>query len=670
MRFEHPGVLWALLLLAIPIIIHLFHFKRFKTLYFSSLIFVKQIEQETKSVKKLKHLLILISRLLAFAALILAFAKPYIPLSENTLQGKTTAIYIDNSFSMTNLGSEGQLFETAKNEARSIIGQLNDDETFLIVSNDQSAGEQRKYSKAEALQRVNELTVSPFSRTFSETANWIQTQLENEEEKVLSRLIYISDFPVQTFGNDLILNKSTQLYPIQLVAQKSSNISIDSAWFTNPNFRLNTPNELQVIIRNHGDQNIDNLALTLKTNQTQRDIFINVRANDTTQITVNYTDNKKGWVNGKLSILDEGIIFDDDLFFSYEVQEHNNLVIIDGEDAVPNIKTVYELDPFYSVQSFNDKSVDNSVIQKANTIILNGLNNYPSGLTELLAAKAKEGTGIAVFPGKNIALPEINIFLQAIGLNGIARKVNEKFTITKLNSNDLFFKGVFQKLPKTLSLPAQNNYLKVNPSGRTISLLQFENSDPVLLRSSELNTFLFAGSLFKGDGNFMSNAIFSTTLLRIGELSKSEKPLYLTIGENTRYPVLQEQAEKPLRLAGENFEFIPLKTTAQGKSWISVYQIPGKNITAGQYTISDDKEIGHLSLNYDRSESELRFVKMSDFEQALKEKGFHNIKSSILEKKSLISPINTANAKEYWKLLLILSLLFFFTEMALIKFWK
>ena len=110
MRFEHPGVLWALLLLAIPIIIHLFHFKRFKTLYFSSLIFVKQIEQETKSVKKLKHLLILISRLLAFAALVLAFAKPYIPLSENTLQGKTTAIYIDNSFSMTNLGSEGQLF--------------------------------------------------------------------------------------------------------------------------------------------------------------------------------------------------------------------------------------------------------------------------------------------------------------------------------------------------------------------------------------------------------------------------------------------------------------------------------------------------------------------------------------------------------------------------------
>src|SRR5690606_4330952 len=218
-----------------------------------------------------------------------------------------------------------------------------------------------------------------------------QTQPENEEEKTLNRLIYISDFPVQATGNDLILNKNTQLYPVQLVAQKSSNISVDSAWFTNPNFRLNAPNELQVIIRNHGEQNIDNLALTLKTNQTQRDIFINVRANDTTQVTINYTDNKKGWVNGKLSILDEGIIFDDDLFFSYEVQEHNNLVIIDGEDAVPNIKTVYDLDPFYSVQSFSDKSIDNSIIQKANTIILNGLNSYPSGLTELLTAKAKEG---------------------------------------------------------------------------------------------------------------------------------------------------------------------------------------------------------------------------------------------------------------------------------------
>lgn len=147
MKFENPYALWALLLLAIPIIIHLFHFKRFKTLYFSSLIFVKQVEQETKSVKKLKHLLILISRLLAFIALVLAFAKPYFPLNSKTPLSKLTAIYIDNSFSMTNLGSEGQLFEVAKMQAKKIVNTLGDDEQFYIVSNNQSTEEQRVYSK-------------------------------------------------------------------------------------------------------------------------------------------------------------------------------------------------------------------------------------------------------------------------------------------------------------------------------------------------------------------------------------------------------------------------------------------------------------------------------------------------------------------------------------------
>ncbi|MBM3161623.1 MAG: BatA domain-containing protein, partial [Bacteroidetes bacterium] len=41
MHFLYPERLWFLLLLTIPIIIHLFHFRRQKTLFFSSLRFIK-----------------------------------------------------------------------------------------------------------------------------------------------------------------------------------------------------------------------------------------------------------------------------------------------------------------------------------------------------------------------------------------------------------------------------------------------------------------------------------------------------------------------------------------------------------------------------------------------------------------------------------------------------
>jgi hypothetical protein len=81
MKFLYPTFLIALLVLALPIIIHFFNFKRYKTVYFSNVGFLKHIQQETRKKSQLKHLLILLSRILALAALVLAFSRPYIPLS-------------------------------------------------------------------------------------------------------------------------------------------------------------------------------------------------------------------------------------------------------------------------------------------------------------------------------------------------------------------------------------------------------------------------------------------------------------------------------------------------------------------------------------------------------------------------------------------------------------
>lgn len=671
MRFEHPSVLWALLFLIIPILIHLFHFKRFKTLYFSSLIFVQQVEQETKSVKKVKHLLILISRLLAFTALVLAFAKPYFPISNQTSNSNITAIFVDNSFSMTNLGSEGSLLETAKEQAKTIVRDLADDEKILVVSNNLSVSEQRFYSKSEALDRIQSIQTSPFNRNFEETSNWIQNQINTTQEGNLARYFYLSDFQEsKSTKSDLLLDSTTNLYPIQFKAQKLSNISIDTAWFSNPNFKLNATNELQVIIRNHSPKPVDNLALHLQTNHTQRDVFVNLRANDTAHVSLTYTDSQKGWITGKLSILEEGIIFDDDLYYSYLVQEKNQVLIIDGEDASPGIKTVYELDPFYKVENISSQQVSPELIAQANTILLNGLNQISSGLTEQLINKAKEGAGIGIFLGQNPSINDFNKLLNQLGLGAINRKVNEKFAITNLAHQDLFFKGVFQKKPNQLKLPAQFNYFKLQPSGSTISLLKLENNDPILVRSSKVNVFLFTSNLKKENGEFSSNAIFSTTLLRIAEISGNQQPLYLIFGKSNSYSIQQQNPEKSVRLKNGTIEFIPQKLSLNGKTAINVQYLPSEQVIAGNYNLIEEQEIGKVAINYDRSESELNFMNLNEFENQLKEKGFKKIQTISLEKKSVQTPIKAEQNKEYWKLLLILALLFLLVEMALIKFWK
>ena len=99
-QFLAPGFFAGLLFLAIPILIHLFNFRRYKKVDFTNVRFLKELKEETTKLNKLKHLLILATRLLAIVFLVLAFTKPIIPLSQDKKlkEVKNVSVYVDNSF--------------------------------------------------------------------------------------------------------------------------------------------------------------------------------------------------------------------------------------------------------------------------------------------------------------------------------------------------------------------------------------------------------------------------------------------------------------------------------------------------------------------------------------------------------------------------------------------
>ena len=74
MIFNNPGWLWALFALFIPILVHLYNFRKYRKIYFSNVALLEDVQEETQKQSQLKRILILLSRMLAFAAVILAFA--------------------------------------------------------------------------------------------------------------------------------------------------------------------------------------------------------------------------------------------------------------------------------------------------------------------------------------------------------------------------------------------------------------------------------------------------------------------------------------------------------------------------------------------------------------------------------------------------------------------
>ena len=101
-QFLSPGFLFALLLIAVPIIVHLFNFRKFKRVLFTNVRFLKELKQETTSKSKLKHLLVLLARILAVSFLVFAFARPVIPAhrSQKPIVAGAISIFVDNSFTM------------------------------------------------------------------------------------------------------------------------------------------------------------------------------------------------------------------------------------------------------------------------------------------------------------------------------------------------------------------------------------------------------------------------------------------------------------------------------------------------------------------------------------------------------------------------------------------
>ena len=78
MTFLAQPLLWGLFAAAVPVIIHLLNRRRFRIVDWAATNFLLKAARESRGKKKLKHILILLCRALAIAALIFAVSRPLV----------------------------------------------------------------------------------------------------------------------------------------------------------------------------------------------------------------------------------------------------------------------------------------------------------------------------------------------------------------------------------------------------------------------------------------------------------------------------------------------------------------------------------------------------------------------------------------------------------------
>jgi len=685
MQFIYPEFLFALSVLAIPIIIHLFNFRRFKKIYFTNVRFLKEIKQDTQSKSKLKHLLVLLSRLLALTFLVLAFAQPFIPAKTNKVQTgtKRVSIYVDNSFSMDALGKNGSLLETAKKKAREIANAYKPSDEFQLLTSSFEGRHQRLVNRDEFIRILDEIKPTSSVHFVSEILQRQQDALFSEGKSKTSKTAYIiSDFQQSTFNLESAkIDSALQVSLVPVAASALNNLFIDTCFLATPFVQLNTPNELVVKIRNTGGTEVENIPLKLMINNSQKAIAsISVNSNSSIETKLSFTISAGGWQRAQLNITDYPITFDDNFFFNFNVRNNLQVLCINGDQPSPALNAIFGNDPYFSLKNSNHNQVDYSAFSSMQLIILNEVNDYSSGLIQELKKFVTKGGSVFVIPSTNANISNYNNLFSELEINSFGTKVQQQEKVDKIEVRHPLFTGVFEKgksLPENMDLPIVNSYYSVLRNSKTISETVMKLSGGNTYLSSNQSgrgvVYVLASSLQPEDGNFSRHALFVPVLLRAALRGSSEINKPLIIGEDHDFGISDTliSADNVFHLINtkEKFDIIPESKIYNNATILSVHdQIKNAenyDLNAGNALVAVE------SFNFNRKESDLSVYSPSELTEISSKYGNSKINVIETEGKDLSHSIAQLNeGKRLWKYCIILVLVFLAIEILLIRFFR
>lgn len=679
MEFLYPSFFYGLFAVAIPIIIHLFNFRRFKRIDFTNVKFLEQVKQQTKKQSQIKHLLVLLTRILAITALVTAFARPYIPLENNrVLKGKKmVSVFIDNSFSMEAVSEKGMLFEASQNIARDIIQGYKPVNDFHVLNNDFKGKHQRIVSKEEANDFINEMEISPARKTLSSIISR-QKDMANESNASVSFLYLLSDFQKNICDLENIEpDTTTATYFIPLKTGQTNNLFVDSCWFTSPILQEAQQVTLYSRIVNNSNEKYEQIPAKLIINKKQKALTsFTIEAGSEATIELPFTINETGLHAGHVEITDHPVVYDDKFYLNFQVKNTIPVLCITGNGNNKYINSLLGKDSLFDYQVQKEDAIDFSNFQEYQLIILNEIKNISSGLSSEIKNFVHNGGTMLLVPSVEPGIQSYNTFFNSLHINPFIGLDTTKTEVSNVNIQHEMFKDVFEEFPKNIDLPKVFKHYRTQE--KTVSgkeyLLNLMNGSSLLstYRHGKGHIYVSAVPFDAGFSNFPEHALFVPVMYKMAFLSYSLPPLYYDL--SSRNPVILDdfnrQKDEVLKITGnDNFEIIPGIETRNFKTYIYPYDYIH---TAGNYRIQYKGEtLRGISFNYSRKESELEYLSNEELEEALKNYQLNNI--SVI--KDTAKPMSLTikqidEGVQLWKWFIIAALFFLAVEILLLRLWK
>lgn len=634
MIFKNPAILYGLLFLIVPIIVHLFQLRRFTKVPFTNVAFLKPLITQTRKSRQLKKWLTLLARMAAIACIVLAFAQPFIPGSDTATQEKESAIYLDNSYSMQSSGSKGELYKTAVTD---LLERLPNDQKINLFTNDNT------YKNVTKKEIANDLLTTGYS---SQSLTYEQVQLKansllNNKDK-RKELIIISDFQKNAAAfPDTINGLKREL--VLLESQKMLNISIDSAFISK---RESNSIEITVSVSSN-DMMTTPVTISLENNGILVSKTSVTLSNNKGTALFNY--NSEEPLNGRIYIEDNNLSFDNELFISTNNERKIKVLAVNQVDGT-FLNRIYTQDEF-DFTAVNAKDLNFNLLKEQNLIVLNELKNITPNLAQELNTYLKNGGSLVLIPA--LEQSGYNAIKELSSATNISK--TEK-RITEINFNHPLLKDVFNKRISNFQYP------KVNATAASVTalnpILKYEDGSSFLYQKN--NVFIFTAPINDQNSNFKNSPLIVPVLYNMGRNSLPIAQLYYHTGtSNTVAIPASISSDEILQLENKTQSLIPQQRAFDS---FVLLEVNDELKQAGNYRVTKNKEtIKTLSFNTNRKENELVYYTTTEL-------GNKNISYSV---EDLIYKLSEEDGiVNYWKYFVMGALLFIICELLILKFLK
>ncbi|MEX0662727.1 MAG: BatA domain-containing protein [Balneolaceae bacterium] len=696
MSFLNPLFLFALVAVAVPLLIYLFNVRKPKRIKFSTLTFFNSLKSSSLRKIKIKRWLLLAVRTLAIVALVLAMSKPFLPAgfgAMNNGEPKAIGIVIDNSPSMSQVDRNGPYLEQALETASDII-EINesDDRFFINVTNGPSMNSVL-ISGSAATREISGIEVLNSGNYLFENVQEVKQTLIDARET--NKIIYfITDgqesqfLDLENFEGEE--NSDIQLQVVQLGEAKPSNVGFDVVDIISDEDRI----RLRASVRNYGSQTASNQFLSLFVGgelivQEPYEILANER--EEFEFVLPQTD--QSTLPVELLIEGDELTFDNRFYAAVNLPEQRNLLVIESENQSvdgfrpylrPMLDAAVEENTQFSVDYVSTEDVTPDQLEDYDAIVLNSIRTVPDFLSQPLIDHVQSGAGLLLLPS---AEGDIRSYNRLLGFGDAGQYKNVVGSYGSFDAIDYLatpqrghpiLETIFdiqEDESIRLNTPEIFYYYDIEPGSARVTtpIIETRSGNTILneIRLGDGKLIYSAIGSDPGWSNFPIKPLFAPLFYRTVNYLVSGEGATLNnhwLGET--FTINSQQSSRDnleLEVDGETI----LPTTRQTFSGLEI-TYEGEEWVPGWVTLQrgDQKKI--YAINQHAMESSLISLGEQEMEEYLSSV-FENTSYRFLnaDKEAFINELQTASfGKEIWHWFIILAICLLLLESVISRVYK